>query len=351
MSNEVPFFSILIPSYNRPDEIRLSIMSIISGSFRDYEIIVSDDNSPRKDEIQAVVKSFGSEGKIRFYQQASNLKEPDNKNFLVNQAKGKFNIVLGDDDTLVGEALSYLYNYIIAEPKSDIYGFGYNIVDENGNLLSAHVSTRTVLINNISSRLLALEAGVLPMSLFHPATFCCRAGLEIEIPYRNDVGIGEDLCFILNAVISNYSIEIVPKALFNWRKVQDVESISQGNQSAEFLASFDSKRLIYDSLVSNRISDTHIYERISTVRFRFNFLYLELLRLKETECTDFIRHMDEEMIDEFMYIKESIFWRLNLFIIRPLRAIDLFSLVGFFGVFKVLGLRYFTPKGPLAHDK
>jgi len=43
-----PFFSILIPAYNRPEELRQCIGSIISGSFKDYEIIVSDDNSPKK---------------------------------------------------------------------------------------------------------------------------------------------------------------------------------------------------------------------------------------------------------------------------------------------------------------
>ncbi len=341
MPGNEPFFSILIPSYNRPDELKKCIESVLQSEFTDFEIIVSDDNSPRQDEIADVMDSFSFESKIRFFKQPQNLKEPGNKNFLVKQATGKFNIVLGDDDTLCEYSLSYLNKYIGLNPHSDIYGFGYNIVDEDGNLLSAHVSSKTLSINNIRTRLLTLEAGLLPMSLFHPATFCCRAGIEIEMPYRNDVGIGEDLCFLLQAVIKNYSIEIVPKALFNWRKVQDLDSILQGNQSAQFLASFDSKQLIHKFLVSNSISDPQLYKHISSIRFRFNFMYLELIHLNGIENIDFKKYIDQEMIDEFMYINKSFFWKLNALLARPRRVIHLFSLVGFFGALKIIASRYF----------
>ena len=351
MSKNTPFFSILIPSYNRPAELKRCLQSVLQSPFTDFEIIISDDNSPRQAEIEDVVLSLGSAGKVRFYKQPINLQEPGNKNFLVNQAAGHFNIVLGDDDTLCQDSLSFLNEYITINPNSDIYGFGYRIVDEVGNSLSACVSTKTIQIDNITSRLLTLEAGLLPMSLFHPATFCCRAGLEMQIPYRDDVGIGEDLCFLLQAIVSNHSIEVLPKVLFNWRKVQDIGSISQGNQSAEFLASFDSKRLIYGFLSGGYISDFNIKRRISSARFRFNFLYVELLRLSNVDRIDLGQYMDKEMMDEFTSIKYSIFWRLNLFFIRPLRALNLFRLVGFSHGFKIMYIRYFMRKYRLRHDK
>jgi len=349
MTGDNPFFSILIPSYNRPNELKRCLESVLQSDFTDFEIIVSDDNSPRQDEVAEVVSSFGSE-KIRFFKQPHNLREPDNKNFLVKKTTGKFNIVLGDDDTLCERSLHFLYEHISCNPMSDIYGFGYNIVDEDGNLISTYASTKTVLLNKTRSRFLVLAAGLLPMSLFHPATFCCKAGLEIEIPYRNDVGIGEDLCFLIQAVLNNHSIQIVPEVLFNWRKVQDVESISQGNQSAQFLASFESKRRIYKFLVSDPTNELQIHKHISSIRFRFNFMYLELLRLKSIESIDLRQHMDEEMIDEFLYIKKSIFWKLNSFIVRPLRALHLCSLVGVFEAFKILGKRYFLARHPIRYD-
>ena len=335
MSSEILFFSILIPSYNRPDELRRCINSIILGSFQDYEIIISDDNSPKKDEIETVVKSFGSAGKIRFYQQASNLKEPGNKNFLVNQARGKFNIVLGDDDTLVKEALLYLYNYIVVEPKSDIYGFGYKIVDEHGRRLSDHGASKSVDLKSNSSRLKLLEAGLLPMTLFHPATFCCRAGVEKALPYSSQVGIGEDLFFLLEVALNNYLITVVPKILFNWRKVQNIALVKQGNQSAEYLASFKSKPLIYERLLSYSGAPEWIAKYIRTLDYRFKFLYVELLR--DTALLDSTQHeMGVEMEKEFSSIKASFFWRLKVLLVRFSRFFDLVSVVGLSEAFSIL---------------
>ncbi len=335
MPNEVPFFSILIPSYNRPAELRRCISSVISGSFKDFEIIISDDNSPKKDEIKIVVKSFGSVEKIRFYQQASNLKEPGNKNFLVNQSRGKFNIVLGDDDTLVKEALLYLYNYIVTEPKSDIYGFGYRIVDERGRRLSDHLAPKSVHLKSNSSRRALLEAGLLPMTLFHPATFCCRAGVEKALPYSPQVGIGEDLFFLFEAVLNNYLITVIPKILFNWRKVQDKDSVKQGNQSAEYSASIKSKLLIYKRLLSYSESPEWIAKYVRTLDYRFKFLYVELLR--DTALLDSTQHeIGVEMEKEFSFIKASFFSRLKVVFVRFSRFSDLVSLVGLLQAFSIL---------------
>jgi len=345
MSDEIPFFSILIPSYNRPDELRRSISSIILGSFKDYEIIISDDNSPKKDEIETVVKSFGSAEKIRFYQQASNLKEPDNKNFLVNQARGKFNIVLADDDTFVKEALSYLYNYIAVEPKSDLYGFGYKIVDEHGRRLSDHRASKSLNLKSNSSRLKLLEAGLLPMQLFHPATFCCRAGLEKALPYSSQVGIGEDLFFLFELILNNYSITVAPKTLLNWRKVQDIASVKQGNQSAEYLASFKSKLLIYELLLSYSEAPQWIAKNIRTLDYRFKFLYVELLR--NTALIHLTpQELNVEMDKEFAFIKASYFWRLKFALVRLTRFFDLVSLLGLSQAFSILIRTFWNRKRP-----
>ena len=61
-----PFFSILIPSYNRPEYITKNIDSILANSFDDYEIVISDDNSPKSAEIEEVLQPYLKEDKIRY---------------------------------------------------------------------------------------------------------------------------------------------------------------------------------------------------------------------------------------------------------------------------------------------
>lgn len=335
MTYDSPFFSVLIPSYNRPNELRRCLESVLSSDCDDYEIVVSDDNSPRSEEIREVIDSFDSE-KIRFFRQSRNLREPGNKNFLVSQAAGRYNIILGDDDTLDARSLYFLKEYIRRKPMSDIYGLGYNIVDEVGNFISNHASTKSLRLEEFRSRTLALEAGLLPMALFHPATFCCRTGLEKEMPYREDVGIGEDLCFLLEALLAKKSIQIVPRAVFNWRKVQDTESVSQGNQSGQFLASFVAKQRMYNVLASCPVSDYQIRKHILSPSFRFKFMYLELMRLKDVTSVDLDQHMDQGLIVEYKRLKKSAIWRLYFLMVKPIRVLQLCSLVGTIHAFRIL---------------
>ena len=49
MSLGKPFFSILVPSYNRPFELKRCVDSVLRSSFNNFEIIVSDDNSPLRE--------------------------------------------------------------------------------------------------------------------------------------------------------------------------------------------------------------------------------------------------------------------------------------------------------------
>jgi hypothetical protein len=165
------------------------------------------------------------------------------------------------------------------------------------------------------------------MMIFHPATFCCRAGVEKSLPYSAHVGIGEDLFFLMEVLLNRYSITVVPKILFNWRKVQDVASVKQGNQSAEYLASFKSKLLMYERLLSYSNAPHWVERHIRTIDYRFKFLYVELL--KSNAFSDEIKHdMHTDMAKELSLINASYFWRLKLSLVRFSRFFELVSLVG-----------------------
>jgi glycosyltransferase involved in cell wall biosynthesis len=51
-----PFFSIVIPTYNRAEKLRLALISVISQTFQDFEVLVVDDGST--DNTKQVVDSF-----------------------------------------------------------------------------------------------------------------------------------------------------------------------------------------------------------------------------------------------------------------------------------------------------
>jgi glycosyltransferase involved in cell wall biosynthesis len=51
-----PFFSIVIPTYNRADFISATLQSVLKQEFEEFEVLVVDDGS--KDNTAEVVRKF-----------------------------------------------------------------------------------------------------------------------------------------------------------------------------------------------------------------------------------------------------------------------------------------------------
>ena len=273
-----PFFSILIPSYNRPEYISGLLDSIFTSNFDDFEVIISDDCSPKQQEIKKVVAQYNST-KIKTYFHQINSGESKNKSFLVDNASGKFNILIGDDDRFTKDGLNTLYSFIHKNPNYDTYVFGYNVIDENNNIISRYRAPRQIDIS-LSKHQYAYDlfcADMLPLWIFHPSTFCCRSGVEKEIGYKNNVGMAEDLFFIFEVVARKYNLVVIPSTVFEWRKIQITSKSDQLNQSSEFLADFVARIKIYERLTNDEVFKGGVHKFSTTIDFQDRFLIKTLI--------------------------------------------------------------------------
>ncbi|HPA58184.1 MAG TPA: glycosyltransferase family A protein, partial [bacterium] len=57
-----PLISAIIPVFNRPEQIKRAIDSVLKQTYKDFEIIVVDDGST--DETSVVLKSYGDKIKV-----------------------------------------------------------------------------------------------------------------------------------------------------------------------------------------------------------------------------------------------------------------------------------------------
>jgi glycosyltransferase involved in cell wall biosynthesis len=98
-----PFFSVCIPQYCRTDFLLKSLAMLSRQRFRDFEVCISDDNSPdgRQEEIIAVLKC--SELAYKFQIQKTNRRYDGNLRAAIALAEGKFCFLLGNDDCLANE--------------------------------------------------------------------------------------------------------------------------------------------------------------------------------------------------------------------------------------------------------
>jgi glycosyltransferase involved in cell wall biosynthesis len=97
-----PFFSITIPTYNRCDLLTYAIRSILKQTFGDFEIVVSDNHSI--DGTERAVRAF-EDPRVRYVKPPRHLVTVESFEYARSNAKGKFVIVLNDDDVLTAGAL------------------------------------------------------------------------------------------------------------------------------------------------------------------------------------------------------------------------------------------------------
>lgn len=109
MNSNIPFFSIIIPTNNRPEFLRDAVKSALNQTFRDFEIIVVDDNDREKS--QYVVEEF-KDSRIKYIINKRTKGAAGARNCGIFIAKGLWTAFLDDDDIWYPEKLQIQRNKI-----------------------------------------------------------------------------------------------------------------------------------------------------------------------------------------------------------------------------------------------
>ncbi len=98
MANHPPLVSIGIPTYNRPAGLRRILQEITCQTYKNLEIIVSDNHSPET-ETESIAREFmQTDRRIRYIRQPQNVGSFNNYMFLFNQSQGEYFAWVCDDD-------------------------------------------------------------------------------------------------------------------------------------------------------------------------------------------------------------------------------------------------------------
>ena len=128
MSESNPFFSIIIPTFNRSELIVTTLLSTLNQIYDDLEVIVVDDGG--SDNTEQVVSSL-SNIKIRYFKK-ENGERGAARNFGLKKATGNYVTFLDSDDLLYPNYLSEAIRFIKEKNLPDFFYQGYNIVNKKG---------------------------------------------------------------------------------------------------------------------------------------------------------------------------------------------------------------------------
>ncbi|GAB4507558.1 MAG: glycosyltransferase [Allomuricauda sp.] len=106
-------FSIVVPVFNRPEEVRELLESLQKQDFQDdFEVVIVEDGSTERSE--AVVEQFREQLQISYYFK-ENSGPGDSRNFGMQKAKGNYFIILDSDCMLPQQYLSEVDRELKAE--------------------------------------------------------------------------------------------------------------------------------------------------------------------------------------------------------------------------------------------
>jgi glycosyltransferase involved in cell wall biosynthesis len=91
-----PFISICIPAYKRPDFLKRLLDSIAVQTFRDFEVIMTDDSPDGS--VAQLVKEYESSFHVHYHKNPTPLGSPGNWNAALSLAKGQWIKMMHDDD-------------------------------------------------------------------------------------------------------------------------------------------------------------------------------------------------------------------------------------------------------------
>ena len=127
-SQTAPFFSIVIPTYNREAYILNTLASVFSQTFKSYEVIVVDNCST--DQTELALAELINSGKIKFIKHDKNYERAKSRNTGMKTAKGEFLTFLDSDDFMYPSNLQDAYDFIQSNQHSKIFYNLSEIVNE-----------------------------------------------------------------------------------------------------------------------------------------------------------------------------------------------------------------------------
>lgn len=214
-------YSLIIPVYNRPDEVDELLESLVHQTFRDFEVLIIEDGS--KDRCDTIVDKYHSKLDIRYYYK-ENSGQGFSRNYGFERAEGEWLIVFDSDCIIPNNYLAVVDEYI----KN-------NSVDAFGGPDRAH-SSFTSIQKAISYSMTSLfttggiRGNKSHVGVFHPRSF--NMGIHRRV-FEKTAGYilprkGEDIEFSIRIIENGFKTVLIEDAfVYHKRRTNFIQFFKQ----------------------------------------------------------------------------------------------------------------------------
>lgn len=135
-----PFFSVVIPTFNREALITRTIQSVLTQEYKHFEVWVIDDGST--DRTEMIFKSIKDDR--LHYKKISNVERGAARNVGIKISKGLYITFLDSDDYLHPHHLRYVHQKLNQQNYPVVFHQGYVVMDDSGRVIQNPFSGKDV---------------------------------------------------------------------------------------------------------------------------------------------------------------------------------------------------------------
>ncbi|WP_426595914.1 glycosyltransferase family 2 protein [Pectobacterium brasiliense] len=143
----LPLVSIIMPTYNSEHTLEESINSVLSQTYINWELIITDDCSD--DLTQEILKKYSEyEKRIKFFVNEVNMGAGFSRNRSIDAAEGDYIAFLDSDDLWLPEKLEKQINFMSNNNYALTYT-AYRKIDEKGNVIGKFIPPIVTTYNKL----------------------------------------------------------------------------------------------------------------------------------------------------------------------------------------------------------
>lgn len=139
-----PVISIGLPCYNVEKYVTYAIHSILNQTFKDWELIIIDDNST--DGTYEILKSFEYDDRITILKDFQNRGLSFRLNQIANLSRGKYLIRMDADDIMDIERIESQLKFLLDNPQIDVLGTYAYAINHKNNITGLRKCNKTTSI-------------------------------------------------------------------------------------------------------------------------------------------------------------------------------------------------------------
>lgn len=209
-------FSVVIPVYNRPQEVSELLESLLHQKYVDFEVIVVEDGSSISS--KAVVDSFAGRLDIHYYEKP-NSGPGQSRNYGAAHSKGDYLIVL-DSDVIVPPGYFEAICKELRTHKADLFG-GPDRADESFTPMQKAINYSMTSFFTTGG----IRGGNKKMDKFYPRSFNMGVRRDVydALGGFSKMRFGEDVDFSIRAFQNGYTGRLFPDAWVYHKRRTDLK--------------------------------------------------------------------------------------------------------------------------------